>query len=51
VEVSAHCDDCQRLQKVFATGKKQREGFSAEWWQIIPHWVDGQLCPGSGKRL
>lgn len=50
MEVSAFCEDCQRPQKIFSTGKKHREGWSAEVQQFVPHWVDGQLCPGSGKQ-
>lgn len=49
--VRAFCEDCQRPQVIVPTGKKQREGWSAEWHSFVPHWVDGQLCRGSNKLV
>lgn len=47
----AFCEDCQRTQVIVPTGKKQKDGWSAEWWQVVVHFINGQPCPGSGKLV
>jgi hypothetical protein len=51
VTVKAHCEDCDKLQTIVPTGKKRREGFSAEFWKVVVHFVNGQPCPGSDKEV
>ena len=55
--VSAHCPDCEAagrdsLRKIGPTGEKHAPHKSSEYW-VIEHHGDGQgnLCPGSGKRI
>lgn len=42
---------CEELVVIIPTGKKKHSGFSAEWWEIVPHDKHGQRCPGSGKQV
>lgn len=53
VTVKAHCDDCEHPQTVTPTGKRKRDGWSAEYWRVVEHRDprDGQFCPGSGKLV
>jgi hypothetical protein len=55
VTVRAHCEDCEDPEGVIITptGKKQREGWSAEWWRMVEHKdkKTGQWCPGSGRLV
>lgn len=51
--VKAVCPTCEALVEITPTGEKKKEGWSAEWWQIVMHKKPDEpaICAGSGRRL
>lgn len=56
----AICPDCGELVRIEPTGRKVREGFTAEWQRISMHFSDTTMagtivvhtkCEGSGKNV